>query len=474
MTENEQRRVPPSALWPAESQCSPVCSTGGAGLSARPTMRRLYSNRGPARLWRGNPPRGVGAGWQTERMTSLTSYFATRTFEITWPHALVVAELDRLLALADARQPVTGVARSDRWNDQVERFMREVFTSPNALSEWQLAQRQPRHALDDPWASADWQTETQTSPNAWLRELRAHANVLPTPRARAPYWSERQGQGTRPRKLDLTGVARRFSDYVASLEVTGYLAWAFGQECVDGDWTGDLGDEPTEEINRLLGRDGIWPVQAYYAGYSLDDLCDVIEFLADHVRRPMWADMHSFSGCGWHYGGFDPDRGLQVYRWRINELLGQSDLELTLAENGRLERTAPNAVEDLVSTVRETKHVHRSDDQELAHALDQFRRRGATVLDRRQAVITLAGILERRRAQLKQDLLRKDEGVLFQLANEFGIRHQKADQRTDYDPKRYLEWIFYWYLATINLTNQIVADQTVSVHIADDSNEPPF
>lgn len=74
----------------------------------------------------------------------------------------------------------------------------------------------------------------------------------------------------------------------------------------------------------------------------------------------------------------------------------------------------------------------------------------------RRAVIALAGILERRRSLLKTELLSKDEGALFTIANGFAIRHQKADQRRDYDAGLYLEWIFYWYLATIHLTNRII------------------
>jgi hypothetical protein len=43
--------------------------------------------------------------------------------------------------------------------------------------------------------------------------------------------------------------------------------------------------------------------------------------------------------------------------------------------------------------------------------------------DRRSAAITLAGVLEERRALLKAELLRDDEGALFQIANRFAIRH---------------------------------------------------
>ena len=48
---------------------------------------------------------------------------------------------------------------------------------------------------------------------------------------------------------------------------------------------------------------------------------------------------------------------------------------------------------------------------------------------------------------------------MFRLANEFGIRHQEAKQQTKYDHELYLEWIFYWYVATINLRNRVVAKQ---------------
>ncbi|ODU05016.1 MAG: hypothetical protein ABS81_08670 [Pseudonocardia sp. SCN 72-86] len=57
---------------------------------------------------------------------------------------------------------------------------------------------------------------------------------------------------------------------------------------------------------------------------------------------------------------------------------------------------------------------------------------------------------------LKQQIARKDEGALFQIANEFALRHQKPDQKGDYDPA-FLDWIFWWYLATVELTNRLLA-----------------
>jgi hypothetical protein len=43
---------------------------------------------------------------------------------------------------------------------------------------------------------------------------------------------------------------------------------------------------------------------------------------------------------------------------------------------------------------------------------------------------------------------KKDEGALFQIANQFAIRHHDRTQRADYDDDIWFEWIFYVFLAT--------------------------
>ena len=53
-------------------------------------------------------------------------------------------------------------------------------------------------------------------------------------------------------------------------------------------------------------------------------------------------------------------------------------------------------------------------------------------------------------------MLSGDEGALFEIANRYSIRHQRADQRPDYDDA-YLDWIFWWYLATVDLVKQLLA-----------------
>lgn len=92
--------------------------------------------------------------------------------------------------------------------------------------------------------------------------------------------------------------------------------------------------------------------------------------------------------------------------------------------------------------------------------MSQFRRRGASAHDKRSAVLTLVGILEERRELIATRVGSKDEGALFTIANQFAIRHQRRGQQGDYDPV-FLDWIFWWYLATVELTDRILARDTV-------------
>jgi hypothetical protein len=150
--------------------------------------------------------------------------------------------------------------------------------------------------------------------------------------------------------------------------------------------------------------------------------------------------------------------------------LAGSDLGLRLAEEGedlgRLVRVEPTGLEDLPEKALQAARPETV--ERVQHAIALFRSRNAPVEERRSAVIALAGILQERRALLKAELLTKDEIALFQIANKFAIRHQGAEQRSHYDSV-YLDWLFWWYLATVDLTDQLLARQAAS----QTGSEPP-
>jgi hypothetical protein len=97
--------------------------------------------------------------------------------------------------------------------------------------------------------------------------------------------------------------------------------------------------------------------------------------------------------------------------------------------------------------------------RQVAHAIALFRKRDATEQDERSAILALAQVLEERRQLLKTSLFSDDEGALFIIANRFDLRHSNERQHTDYDPA-FREWAFWWYLATVELTDRLLARQS--------------
>jgi hypothetical protein len=189
----------------------------------------------------------------------------------------------------------------------------------------------------------------------------------------------------------------------------------------------------------------------------------VVEVLHDQAARPRTGHVHAYNGCGWHYMAFSHETGQAVYRWRIDLVLDRSDLGLRLADEGedagRLVAVTDPARMELAASMAERTDPETGD--VVRHAIALHRGRTASEHDKRSAVVALAGVLEERRVLLKAELISKDEGALFQIANQFAIRHRRDDQRPNYDPA-FLDWLFWWYLATIDLTDRILERRQVS------------
>jgi hypothetical protein len=137
-------------------------------------------------------------------------------------------------------------------------------------------------------------------------------------------------------------------------------------------------------------------------------------------------------------------------------VLDASTLGLRLAvegeDIGRIVRVLSGGLHELVM---ELADVSATRDLTVPRAIALVRRHRATREARRATVRELADVLDAHRSLLKEDQLTKDEGALFQIANQFGIRHRTADQHTNY-PDEYLDWGFHWYFATVGLTRRIV------------------
>jgi hypothetical protein len=158
--------------------------------------------------------------------------------------------------------------------------------------------------------------------------------------------------------------------------------------------------------------------------------------------------MHQFGECGMHWTTFDGPAGQAAYRASVNVLLARYDNGYELSERGEVMERGPEGTANLLTTALP---IDESDIKgRVQSAITKFRQRRSTPDDRRDAVRDLADVLEYLRPRVKEVLTKKDEGALFTIANEFGIRHHNPSQKTDYDPAIWLSWMFYFYLATIH------------------------
>jgi hypothetical protein len=105
--------------------------------------------------------------------------------------------------------------------------------------------------------------------------------------------------------------------------------------------------------------------------------------------------------------------------------------------------------------------IPSSDSENITKKIDlavlKFRRHKSTLDDERDALRELADVLEYLRPDIKKVLASKDESDLFNIANNFGIRHHNVDQKVDYDKAIWYSWIFYYYLATIHAALRLIA-----------------
>ena len=223
-----------------------------------------------------------------------------------------------------------------------------------------------------------------------------------------------------------------------------------------------------------------WPLNRLQESYRRDDAVELIEdeafslteFLYDHAAKPTNTRYHSYGQCGIHVDNADEAAGKAEFAERINGILSRCGYELQ--SNGEVWQSTPAGM----GTIVPEQTGDPSIDNKVNHAIAVFRQHGATEEDKRDAIRNLADILEDRRSSTEgTGIPKKDEDRLFEIANEFAIRHFNQKQRTHYDSGVWLEWIFYSFLNTIDVMNKLAnrrARQQPEQAVPDEIEELPF
>ena len=283
---------------------------------------------------------------------------------------------------------------------------------------------------------------------------------------RKRYYSERAGTHPTGGKYDLPMLQDVVLEVWASLERDDYLQEAFGFWCPDErDVAGSLGPDIEGAIFLALRKRRMWPLDERVKHFDESDLFDMLEFLHDHVAAPVDGWMHQHNGCGMHYETFDFEEGRAEFRARMNPHLADYREGYELSDEGEVVALGVPELAPLfhAGIPDGTPEPVR---ERMAAAISKFRRRDASREERRDAIRDLADVLEYLREPARKVITKKDESDLFNLANNFGIRHHNDKQQVDYDELVWFSWMFYYYLATIHALIRLIRQRSTATEPA--------
>ena len=373
-------------------------------------------------------------------------------YELDWPRELFVAEARALLE--DVSNP--------SWLEDAGLLLEEAFAGSAPKDDLRTA-----HWYDVPPELFKYPPGASAAEvaRAFLTHLVDSADKLSERAKRQPLWSARRAEGTAsthtsaPERSDQ--LHQDWVRLVEDLQKRGYLDCVAPQGCAAEQASPPAAEVLAAALTKSLRMDVQWPL--HYEDLDSDAFYDLVEAVHDLVVRPRHRHRHNLSSCGWHYSDFARSPGQVLYRWDVDQLFDRYGVALRLAasgeDKGRLVRAAGDDRDELVEKALQTPNP--GDREAVRHAIALFRNRAADRENKRSAVLALHRVLENRRSLIKTELMSKDEGALFQIANEFDLRHSGQGQRTDYEDA-YLDWIFWWYLATVELTDSIAASQADS------------
>lgn len=275
------------------------------------------------------------------------------------------------------------------------------------------------------------------------------------------YYSQRAGRFNESPEISLALLREFFVAIYTTFESKGYFQERFGINCTDGYTPGSVGDVGLYSFRRLRRKD-LFPIWGKGDNLSEDEIFDLIEFLYDHATQPIQSSghYHQWNDCGYHYSEFIQGTAQEEFRKEVNDILRDYGEGFELSAKGEILSLPGRTLEPLLQAVipsRETENIT----SRVELAVEKFRRRRSSLEDRRDAIRDLSDVLEYLRPQLDRVLSKQDESDLFNIANNFGIRHHNRKQKTDFDKAVWYSWIFYFYLATIHAAVRLLEKRNV-------------
>ncbi|MHB8527612.1 MAG: hypothetical protein ACYDD2_15870 [Candidatus Acidiferrales bacterium] len=181
-----------------------------------------------------------------------------------------------------------------------------------------------------------------------------------------------------------------------------------------------------------------------------DHIFETLEFLYDHVSKPgaqraFYADGDEY----WDYDGYDAEAGRLEFRKKANLFLVDYHPGYELTEEGLVVTLGTQGLEQILNA-EIVPYDEVNVDSKVRDAIGKWRNRRSSLQEKKEAIRDLADVFEwlKKTKQLTAILDGKDSAAIFDIANNFAIRHHDPKQRRNYDQGIWFSWIFHFYLAT--------------------------
>lgn len=266
------------------------------------------------------------------------------------------------------------------------------------------------------------------------------------------YYAERHGLITKQLQIDFEELLEYFRQIYKYFCDKDYFKVA-----IDGVWKQmSYGQDPEQIIapsmapsaevyfaTRLQSKE-IWPIWQYLEDYNEATLFTVIEILYDHIGI-----------YNYETDEFESELPKREFSEQINNILRAYDKGYYLEPTNGFIMRIPNG-----ALCEQLKYdgfdLPDSIYEQLATATEMYYRFDANQEQKKKAINILADILENEREEVKEllnaeyEIPKNDhDKLIFGIVNGFNIRHNRADQKSDYSKEIWYDWMMQYYTSVI-------------------------
>lgn len=266
------------------------------------------------------------------------------------------------------------------------------------------------------------------------------------------YYAKRNGLITQTLSLSLEELLNSFIQVYHYFNRKGSFELAFKGANDENRWTHEIisilpptmAPSPDVFFMTHLQDKQIWPITEYYESYTEEILFSVIEMLYAHIG------VYNYST-----GEIDVKDEKALFSEQVNNLLrAYKDGYYLDLSNGFIMEMPNKALQEQLSY--DGAELPEDVLEQLKSASRMYYRFDTDMEAKKKAINILADILEKVRDDLKETLnqeydVSKNEHdrLIFGVVNGYNIRHNKADQKTDYSREIWYDWMMQYYTSTI-------------------------